>query len=156
MLLGKYNEKCEECTMQFMVEHCNYNHVVNCENDYLRAVQDGQSQQNLNDLKNKLESSILQFYQKRYMYEDEWDEYCEETAKYCPKCVRVFKNNCVRGNIWKVLLRIKQIDMNHYLTLVRKGSHAEDYERLLSDLDRTLGYFPVGFTIYKSTYLLST
>ncbi|KAL9642969.1 hypothetical protein ABK040_010661 [Willaertia magna] len=48
----------------------------------------------------------------------------------------------LRGKIWKAFLRIKHIDGEHYIHLVEKGSHAEEYGGLMKDIDRTLSFFP--------------
>ncbi|EFC47988.1 predicted protein [Naegleria gruberi] len=135
ILLGKYDEKCEDCTLRFMLEKCDYKRVLECE-------EKGDTTELLESIKN--------FERKRFQYEDEWDKEMENNT--CFKCQKLIADNSIRRRVWLALLRIKQVDLDHYVTLVKQGSQAEDYESFLRDVDRTIGYFPVC-TIYLENVL---
>lgn len=48
-----------------------------------------------------------------------------------------FENKCsLRAKIWKLLLHVKNIDINKYVTLVESGS-AKDYQKIRNDTFRT-------------------
>ena len=127
--MGKYDEKCEDCTLRFMLEKCDYARVLECE-------EKGEKEELLESIKN--------FERKRCQYEDEWDKEMENNT--CLKCQKLIADNSIRRRVWLALLRIKQVDLDHYVTLVKQGSQAEDYESFLRDVDRTIGYFPVCTT----------
>lgn len=144
MLLGKYKEKCEACTLQFMIEKCDYEKVIQCEEKLRKAYSEKEhSEETLKFLQNDLLDAIKNFETKRFMYEDEWDEESEMDYSDCIECKKTFRENSIRRKVWLALLRIKLVDLDHYITLVAQGSQAEDYGSLLKDIDRTIGYFPV-------------
>ena len=145
MLLGKYREKCEECTLKFMIEKCDYNKVQECEERVKQATLNRATASELEKYKQELLEAIQEFERKRFMYEDEWDGISEDS--HCIECEKTFRENSIRRKVWLALLRIKQVDLDHYLTLVKLGSQAEGYESILLDVERTIGFFPVSLKL---------